>query len=255
MGPRLQEPDRERRKGSGKGASQSRQGGNSRPLAGRGAQGRAVSPSTPWCGHATEQEMGETWHFSGQRKWDWMHDGERVNGWVEFGTGGALRHSFRLTGSSTWEHDRGGRGRLVLTFGRCHHICELLPGRSVPTFAVLERVMKDGSEAKSKRGQKRTLGRLASRAAGASDRDTMGPPREQQRWRSNDNRETTGPPREHQRRWNEGAEDRPREARTSEAPWTADNDPWANPGSPAAAPAAPQASASGAASPAQSNNS
>ena len=34
------------------------------------------------------------WDFGGVRRWQWMHDGYEVNGWIEFLSGGILRTSF-----------------------------------------------------------------------------------------------------------------------------------------------------------------
>ena len=37
---------------------------------------------------------GSAWDFGDVRRWEWMHDGYEVNGWIEFLSGGVLRTSF-----------------------------------------------------------------------------------------------------------------------------------------------------------------
>ena len=37
---------------------------------------------------------GSPWDFGVMKRWQWMHDGCTVNGWIEFLSGGILRTSF-----------------------------------------------------------------------------------------------------------------------------------------------------------------
>mmetsp|Transcript_83238 Transcript_83238/g.239279 ORF Transcript_83238/g.239279 Transcript_83238/m.239279 type:complete len:226 (+) Transcript_83238:276-953(+) len=145
------------RGGGGRGAGGGRGGGR-----GRSSQARASSPnSEPFRGPASEAELGAAWHFGGLRRWEWLHNGEEANGWLELGAGGTLQTSFSNRGSTNWE--RKSTGELVITFGNCHHFCELLTPRMdsagrAPMFLVRDRQMKDGS---GSRPQKRpTRGRL-----------------------------------------------------------------------------------------------
>mmetsp|Transcript_16171 Transcript_16171/g.41602 ORF Transcript_16171/g.41602 Transcript_16171/m.41602 type:complete len:223 (-) Transcript_16171:213-881(-) len=143
------------RGGGGRGAVGGGGGGR-----GRSSQARASSPNgEPFRGPASEAELGAEWHFGGLRRWEWLHNGEEANGWLELGAGGTLHTSFSNRGSIHWE--RKSIGELVITFGRCHHFCQLLPTDSAgpaPMFLVRDRQMKDGSAA---RPQKRlTRGRL-----------------------------------------------------------------------------------------------
>lgn len=110
---------------------------------------------------AEEHELGEAWHFGGLRHWLWLHDGSRVNGWLEFGHDGVLRTSLTRDERGSWK--RGDDGEIVATFGKCHHVLELLPAAEdgPPSFVVSQRTMRDGSPLKKK--SVRTLGRLDTR--------------------------------------------------------------------------------------------
>lgn len=101
---------------------------------------------------AEEHELGPLWHQDGRRKWEWLHDGQEANGWIELGSEGQLRSSF---GSGSWEKSED---RLIITFGRCHHVVELLQNVEVPTFKVVKRKMKDNSRTRER--ESKTLGRL-----------------------------------------------------------------------------------------------
>ena len=107
------------------------------------------------CQPAEEDELGPVWHQGGRRRWLWLHDGQKQNGWIELGHGGVLRSSF---GSGSWKLDPKIKTRLIVTFGRCHHVVELLPNVEVPTFKVIERQMKDQS--KTRERVPKTRGRL-----------------------------------------------------------------------------------------------
>ena len=104
---------------------------------------------------ATEAEMGK-WNFEGRRRWDWMHDGMKPNGWVEFGTDGVLRTSLCNGGRGQWELRTNNE--MVITFGTCQHIVSLLPQESM--FEVQERVMNNGKPSRGRQGDRATRGRL-----------------------------------------------------------------------------------------------
>ena len=108
---------------------------------------------------ASEAEMG-LWHFGGRHRWVWMHDGKKPNGWVEFGTDGVARTSFICGGRGKW--DLRSDGKMLLTFGKCQHMLELLPETQgePPAFEVRERLMKDGSASRKRQGGSPTRGRL-----------------------------------------------------------------------------------------------
>ena len=65
----------------------------------------------------------------------------KPNGWVEFGADGVLRTSLCTGGRGHWE--RHSNDEMVLTFGKCHHICCLLhKAKGQPQmFEVRERVL------------------------------------------------------------------------------------------------------------------
>jgi len=118
---------------------------------------------SPPCRPASEQEIGPTWHFGGRRRWLWLHDGKVVNGWIEFGEAVFLRTSLARGGTGAWE--QRPTGEMVCTFGRCHHVIELLPASDgPPSFKMRQRMMKDGSPLRDK-GPPRTRGRLDLDAA------------------------------------------------------------------------------------------
>ena len=100
------------------------------------------------------------WHFGGRHRWVWMHDGKKANGWVEFGADGVARTSFTCGGRGKW--DLRSDGKMLLTFGKCHHMLELLPETKgePPAFEVRERLMKDGSASRKRQGGSPTRGRL-----------------------------------------------------------------------------------------------
>ena len=109
---------------------------------------------------ASEEELGPTWHFGGWRRWDWLHDGQHVNGYIEFGSGGSLTTNFPNRGWNGWIH--GEEGTLVLTFNRIHHNIRALPmeewpNAATPTFEVQHRELLEGGA--GRRGV--TLGRLS----------------------------------------------------------------------------------------------
>ena len=127
------------------------------------AHGTAKPPeSVPVIG-ASEEEMGPQWHFDGCRRWHWLHDGIKTNGWVEFGAGGILTTSLCRDKRGTWElQGLQGEEEMVLTFGKCLHKVLLLPPSegSPPMFEVSEREMKDGSAPRIMRRPQSTRGCL-----------------------------------------------------------------------------------------------
>ncbi|CAE8609904.1 unnamed protein product [Polarella glacialis] len=130
------------------------------PSRGRPPSGGAAhrgAPEAPFAGPASEAELGP-WHFNGHRRWLWMHDGLKANGWIELGASGTLQTSFGGGGTGSWE--RRSTGELLVSFGRCLHVLELLqqPEEAVPMFCMRERTMKDGSQ--SRGGAGRTKGRI-----------------------------------------------------------------------------------------------
>jgi hypothetical protein len=107
--------------------------------------------------NASPQEIGSLWHFEGRRKWFWMHDGEKQNGWLHFCAKGSLKTNLCNTGRGSWELQ--SNGEMSLTFGNCHHTVFLLPHVQLePMFELRERVMRKpgstrgGSKARRKQG-------------------------------------------------------------------------------------------------------
>ena len=87
-----------------------------------------------WWGHAVRIYGNQRCLFS------WAHDGEEVNGWVEFQTKGKL---FTRWGPGTWEPEPLGEGPLHLTAADW-------PGRAMRfTFCTKQhvcRIMNDGCQ-------------------------------------------------------------------------------------------------------------
>ena len=134
--------------------------GKTRGNGGKRSHSRVHNDFLTYTGPATESELGEHWHADGGRRWSWLHNGHEANGWIELGTGGALRTSFNsANGAGKWELRY--TGELVVTFGKCHHVLRLLPTRpgDAPEFRMTERIMRDGSAPRSQRPA-RTRGRL-----------------------------------------------------------------------------------------------
>ena len=104
--------------------------------------------------------MGPKWNFDGRRRWQWLHDGMKPNGWVEFGIEGILRTSLCTGGRGKWE--LRPNGEMVITFGKCHHIVFLLSQAEdqPPMFEMQERAMKDGSSLRGQPSASPTRGRL-----------------------------------------------------------------------------------------------
>ena len=102
--------------------------------------------------------VGSAWDFGGVRRWEWMHDGNEVNGWIEFLSGGILRTSFEKKDSDkqTWCYT--SNGSIIATFGNCHHYLKL-SDHGKPEFYVFERIMLNGLPA---RGRCYTRGVLAT---------------------------------------------------------------------------------------------
>ena len=78
----------------------------------------------------------------------WKHDGIQVNGWIQLGAGGVLYHGFSCTtrhGEASWQVG-DHPGQLILSFGHCHHCCELTYGSmicDIPMFEVIDREMRE----------------------------------------------------------------------------------------------------------------
>ena len=88
------------------------------------------------------------WHFGGLRTWLWRHDGIQVNGWIQLGARGVLHHGFSCRNAEGEARWRPGDhpSQLILSFGRCHHYCELVYGSMTcvnPMFEVIDREMID----------------------------------------------------------------------------------------------------------------
>ena len=127
------------------------------------AHGAAKPPESVPVRGASEEEMGPQWHFDGCRRWRWLHDGIKTNGWVEFGAGGILTTSLCSDKRGTWElQGLQGEEEMVLTFGKCLHKVLLLPAAegSPRMFKVCERKMKDGSAPRETSNPQSTRGRL-----------------------------------------------------------------------------------------------
>ena len=97
---------------------------------------------------ASRSEVGSSWHFGGLRTWLWMHDGIQVNGWIQLGARGVLHHGFSCRNAECEARWRPGDhpSQLILSFGRCHHYCELVYGSMTcvnPMFEVIDREMID----------------------------------------------------------------------------------------------------------------
>ena len=107
---------------------------------------------------ASASEVGAHWHFDGRRRWAWQHDGDRTNGFIEFGAAGKLWTNFRgLWSEGEWQLRHGDIMRA--TFGKCHHDLALVGEATPPAFVLHERQMKDGSRTRD-RGPPRTRGYL-----------------------------------------------------------------------------------------------
>ena len=111
-------------------------------------------------------EMGPKWNFEGRRRWNWLHDGMKKNGWVEFGNDGVLRTSLCNGGLGQWV--LWPNGEMKITFGKCHHVVFLLPQveGQPPMFKMRERTMKDGSSLRGRPRGRVTRGCLEMEAQG-----------------------------------------------------------------------------------------
>ena len=133
--------------GSGKGAYRGRQARQT--ASARGQSSEHQSNALPG---ATEREIGPQWHFGGSRRWIWMHDGSKENGWLEFCCNNILRTSLCDDGRGTWE--LRPNGNMCVTFGKCHHIIITLAPEvhgQAPMFELRERLMRNGTPLKQKR--------------------------------------------------------------------------------------------------------
>ena len=101
---------------------------------------------------ATEAELGPRWHVDGGRLWNWLHNGENINGWLVFGSGGVLRTSFGK-GEGSWRREDD---EMIVSFGTCHHRLLLIPD-SVPRFQVVERHLMNGGEVRRRQPQSRGI--------------------------------------------------------------------------------------------------
>ena len=101
---------------------------------------------------------GSAWDFGVIRRWQWMHDGCEVNGWIEFLSGGILRTSFEKKDNSKEMWSFTSNGNIIATFGNCHHYLKL-SDEDMAEFYVFERILLNGCLA---RGQCHTRGVLAT---------------------------------------------------------------------------------------------
>ena len=101
---------------------------------------------------------GSAWDFGDVRRWEWMHDGYEVNGWIEFLSGGILRTSFEKKYNNKEMWCFTSNGNIMATFGNCHHYLKLSDDEK-PEFYVFERLLLNGYLA---RGQCHTRGVLAT---------------------------------------------------------------------------------------------
>ena len=101
---------------------------------------------------------GSAWDFGDVRRWEWMHDGYEVNGWIEFRSGGVLRTSFEKKDGNKDVWCYTTNGNIIATFGNCHHYLKL-SDEDKPEFYVFERILLNGDVA---RGQCQTRGVLAT---------------------------------------------------------------------------------------------
>ena len=117
---------------------------------------------------ATEAELGPRWHVDGGRFWHWLHNGQDVNGWLEFGSGGVLRTSFGK-GEGSWRREDD---EMIASFGSCHHRLRLIQD-SVPTFRVVVRHLMKGGEVRRRQPQSRGV-LVRSVVAGAVGKGSAG---------------------------------------------------------------------------------
>lgn len=76
--------------------------------------------------------LPKEWADQGSR-WQWAHDGQRVNGWIDFGDAGALMSRW---GAGFWRiPDDRAPGFLVVGINNMAHLLRLIPGTT--TFEVL----------------------------------------------------------------------------------------------------------------------
>ena len=105
--------------------------------------------------------MGPKWNFEGRRRWQWMHDGMKPNGWIEFHRHGVLRTSLYKKHPGQWKLQTNDV-EMAITFGNYKHLVSLLPqveGQQ-PMFEVHKRVMKDGTPASGRQNGRATRGCL-----------------------------------------------------------------------------------------------
>ena len=69
---------------------------------------------------------GSPWDFGVMKRWQWMHDGYEVNGWIEFRSGGILRTSFERKDAKKDVWCYTTNGNIIATFGNCHHYLQLV---------------------------------------------------------------------------------------------------------------------------------
>ena len=117
---------------------------------------------------ATEAELGPRWHVDSGRFWHWLHNGQDVNGWLEFGSGGVLRTSFGK-GEGSWRREDD---EMIASFGSCHHRLRLIQD-SVPTFRVVVRHLMKGGEVRRRQPQSRGI-LVRSVVAGAVGKGSAG---------------------------------------------------------------------------------
>ena len=100
-----------------------------------------------------------------QGRWEWLHDGRRVNGWLIFQHNGFIETNLARSGTGDWQFD----GEFMqATFGTQHHLLRLTGdlltddsprvrvGR--PQFELVGRRLRDGGAIRVRRAL-RTIGR------------------------------------------------------------------------------------------------
>ena len=101
---------------------------------------------------------GSAWDFGVMKRWQSMHDGCAVNGWIEFLSGGILRTSFEKKNNSKEIWSFTSNGNIKATSGNCHHYLKL-SDEDKPEFYVFERILLNGDVA---RGQCQSRGVLVA---------------------------------------------------------------------------------------------
>ena len=109
---------------------------------------------------ASRREIGSEWHFDGERRWQWLHDGKKPNGWLKFGANSVLSINLCPNGRGSWELKTDGK--MLLTFGRYQHTVSLeeaVEGQP-PSFKLQQRIIPNSQPVKTAPKLARSRGRL-----------------------------------------------------------------------------------------------